>query len=104
MLEIIFIENIENGVFQNRDSITLLHGALARSNFDGLKSDKLGFHDFSDYWKCHRPLGTRIFDLGSAELLQRIQENPESFCEHIFANLRISENRNVWKRRVPNNP
>ena len=28
----------------------------------------LHFHDLSDYWKCHRPLGALIFDFGSAEL------------------------------------
>ena len=35
---LVFIEHILNRVFQNRDSIILLHEALVKSNFDGFKS------------------------------------------------------------------
>ena len=68
MFWVIFIENIENRVFQNGDSIILFHGALVKSNFDGLKPQTPRAHDFWDYWKCHRPLGALMFDFGSADL------------------------------------
>ena len=45
-----FIAHILNMVFQNGDSIILLHGAIVNSNFNEIKCRNLDFHCFLEYW------------------------------------------------------
>ena len=47
---VIFIENILQSHFQNGDGNIMLHRALVKSKFDGLKSRKLRFGCFPDSW------------------------------------------------------
>ena len=67
---VIFLENIQSRVSQNRNGIILLHGTIDRSNFNRLKSPDLDFHYFWDYWKCQGPLFLMLAPLFSAELLK----------------------------------
>ena len=83
--------------FQNVDR----NGALLNYNFNRLGSPpNPDFHDFGIIGKCHRPSGALIFDFGSAELLQQIQEAGQILFKSVmFGNLRIP-NMAVGKKRV----
>ena len=50
-----------------------------------------GFHNCLHYCKCRRPLGTRIFDFGAAELIWKRQEQIQLISHTHILFLEISE-------------
>ena len=101
-------ENVLNKVFQNGDSIFLLHGALVLSNFDWLKCGKPWCSCFLGLVEMSRvPINPFIiFDLGSIKLFKIRQENIHKSFGEIFVsgNLRVSQIKKKQRKTVPNSP
>ena len=84
--------------FTNGDGIILLHRALVKSNFDGLKFWNPRFSWFSDFWLYHRASGSLIFKFEYTRLLHT---NTRKIPNHEKCDLRTSQNvknRPFWKR------
>ena len=90
-----------NRISQNGDRTILFHRELVRSN---KANQEIDLHNLSDYWKCHRPLGTLVFDPGSAELF-KTQETIYFFDKYYVGKCQNLQKSKVFgKKRVPNNP
>ena len=101
----ILIENILNRVFPNWDGIILLHGALVRSNSDGLKSRKLRCSWFSGLLQTSPTFrNPYLFStLGLRKYFKQIK-NKWIFGKYYFGKSRNFKDRHLRKRRVPENP
>ena len=90
-------------VFRNGCSIILVHRALhSQIQFWEIQvPSPMNFMIFSDYWKCHRPSGTLMFDFGLAEVLRPKQEIQDGFRQKTyFGNSQDIKNKKMEKARA----
>ena len=55
-------------------------------------------HDASDYWKFPRPLGTLIFEIGSAELHQQIRDKSQITLDKYYFEISESQKSQILKK------
>ena len=96
---LLFMENILDKVFQNGDSIILVHGALVRSNFARLNPKTSNCMIFG-LLEMSSILRNPYSWLWFCRIIAKIQEHPKPFFEIRFLKTQNLKHRNSWERQT----